>query len=60
MPEIKVDVEVWCECGEGLCSQSSTATRGTGVVVEPCLKCIGAAKDEGETEGYEQGRADFE
>ena len=55
MPEIKVEVEVWCDCGEGLCSQSSTASKGTGVVVEPCQKCLDAAKEEGHEEGYDKG-----
>ena len=55
MPEIKVDVEVWCECGEGLCGQSSPAKRGVGVVVEPCKKCLDVAKVEGNSEGYDRG-----
>ncbi len=55
MPELRVDVEVWCECGEGLCHQSSPATHGVGVVVEPCEKCKDAAKEEGDNEGYDRG-----
>ncbi len=58
MPEITVDVEIWCECGEGLCFQSSTATKGTGVVVEPCLKCLASAEEEAHGEGYERGDDD--
>jgi len=54
MPEILVECEVWCSCGEGLCSQSDCASkshrRSRGVVVEPCKKCIKAARDEGYNE----------
>ena len=53
MPEITIDIEVWCSCGEGLCHQSSEhAGNRTGIDVEPCEKCINAARQEGHDEGY--------
>ena len=58
MPEINIDVEVWCSCGEGLCNQSSTAKRGTGVEVEPCEKCLEVARKEGYDEGYDEGEGE--
>lgn len=54
MPEISIDVEVWCSCGEGLCNQSSAEHRGRGIVVEPCGKCLEIAKQEGYDEGYDE------
>ncbi len=55
MAEIKVEVEVWCECGEGLCGQSSTHPRGRGIIVAPCEKCLETANEEGDDEGYNRG-----
>ena len=59
MPEIPVEVYVYCSCGEHLCNQSeydagkSSANRGTPcLVVEPCEKCKERARDEGYEEGY--------
>ncbi len=60
MPELKIDVEVWCECGAGLCHQSAAATKGTGVVVEPCESCLDNAKEEGDSEGYIRGVSETE
>jgi hypothetical protein len=53
MPEIEVDIEIWCSCGEGLCNQSSVkkARHGNGFVVEPCQKCL----DRAEAKGYDSG-----
>jgi len=50
---VEAEIQVWCECGEGLCRQSS-GTDG-GIIVEPCKKCIDSAKDEGHSEGYDEG-----
>ena len=44
-----VEFEVWCSCGEGLCRQTKNV-RG-GVEVEPCEKCLEAAREEGRDEG---------
>ena len=59
MPEVRVEIEVWCDdCGEGLCSIS----RGEfgGVRVGACPKCIDQAYDNGHDEGYEKARHEFE
>ncbi len=58
MPEI--EVEVWCSCGEGLCSQTRSmwAVRkacSNSLTVEPCEKCLEKARDEGYEKGYEEG-----
>ena len=53
MPEITV--EIWCSCGNGLCNQASTDKYGTGIIVEPCEKCVETARDEGHDAGYHEG-----
>lgn len=62
MPEITVDIEVWCaKCGTGLC-QGTTATthRGRpGFDVEPCPKCMSAENDAGFEVGYDQAKDEF-
>jgi len=45
MPDVRVEIEVWCSCGEGLCGQSRG--RAGGIVVEPCKRCQQEAHDEG-------------
>lgn len=58
MPEINVEIEVWCSCGEGLCNQSSDSNkgRGAGIEVEPCGKCLETAKQQGYDEGYDEAQ----
>ena len=59
MPEISVDVEVYCSCGEGLCRQTTSGqTRGRGqpfFEVQPCENCLEKARDEGKDKGYREG-----
>lgn len=52
MPEVKVEIEVWCSCGEGLCGQSTGRGRSGGITVEPCDKCLKEAEQEGYDRGY--------
>ena len=55
MPSI--EFEVWCSCGNGLCGQAKD--RKDGIEVEPCKKCLEAAREEGYNEGYnERGSED--
>ena len=60
MPTFEVEFEVFCSCGEGLCSQSegSSGRGGPRVTVEPCEKCKDAAYEEGADKGYDQGYGD--
>jgi len=65
MPEVSVNVEVYCaRCGDGLCNQTEATTtynrREPSFRVDPCEKCLEVAKDEGDSEGYERGRAEAE
>jgi len=62
MPEISIEVEVWCSCGEGLCGQTTDAgKRGrAGVSVEPCGKCLGRAEQEGHDRGFEEAREQYQ
>ena len=53
MPDVKVEIQVWCSCGEGLCGQSKGVFGG--IHVEPCPKCLEEAKKEGFDEGYSEG-----
>jgi hypothetical protein len=55
MPEITIDIEVWCSCGEGLCNQSDAHHNRQGIVVEPCDTCLEAQYDEGRNCGYDEG-----
>lgn len=58
MPEVSVEIEIYCSCGEGLCN---TSTGGSGrrgepiITVEPCEKCLEKARDEGYDQGYSEG-----
>lgn len=60
MPTFELEFEVYCECGAGLCSQSSTRTSLTRsspqVIVEPCSRCTEKARDDGYTQGYQDGQ----
>jgi hypothetical protein len=40
--EIKLNLEVYCSCGEGLCQQTEAcmAMRNAYIIVKPCKKCI--------------------
>jgi len=58
MPVVDIEIEVWCECGEGLCGNSRAATRGQGIVVEPCPRCLDNAHSKGYDEGYDNGYDD--
>lgn len=48
--EVEVEFEVYCECGEGLCSNTTVrASRNRGtpqLVIEPCPVCLKAAAKE--------------
>jgi hypothetical protein len=60
MPEISVDIDIYCGCGKHMC-QMATADSKHGrpcFIITPCPDCLAAAKDEGDTEGYERGLAD--
>lgn len=61
MPEIAVEFEVYCQCGNGLCGSTRVHQgRGSGasIEVEACDRCIEAAKEEGRSEGYEECEKD--
>ena len=62
MPEISVEVEVYCSCGEGLCDQSTSSSERyrPNITVEPCEKCLARAIDEARSKGYEEARKEFE
>lgn len=49
MPDVSVNIEVWCSCGKGLCDQSGP--RGQGVEVKPCPDCMQDNYDEGYSDG---------
>lgn len=57
MPEINVEVEIYCSCGNGLCNQSVGGIGRRGIpfiTVEPCEKCLEKARREGYDEGYSE------
>ena len=56
MPSI--DFEVWCSCGVGLCTETKVVVTGRGVSLEiqPCEKCMEAARSEGYDDGFDKGK----
>lgn len=61
MPEVSVEIEVYCSCGEGLCNQSSSGVSARGalyITVEPCDKCMSKQYDEGCLKGYDDAVAE--
>ena len=60
MPEIDVNIELYCSCGNGLCNQATaTHTRNRNepmFEIEPCQICLDKAEDA----GYEKGYAEAE
>jgi flavoprotein len=56
MPTLPMEFEVYCAtCGAGLCSnctEGRTTNRGMPFIsVDPCEKCLDAARDEGYSQG---------
>jgi len=58
MPEISIDIEIFCSCGAGLCNKSSDSSRRghPSFTVEPCEKCLAKYYDEGYDKGYEKAK----
>jgi len=57
MPEISVDIEIFCSCGNGLCNQTTGGRNRhgrPGFTVEPCEKCLAKHYDEGYEKGYDK------
>jgi hypothetical protein len=60
MPEIKVNIEIFCDrCGDGLCGNTSARNKSgryseEAYFVKPCAKCL---KEKYE-EGYEEAQKD--
>ena len=57
MPDVTIDVDVYCaRCGNVLQTESKEGYCGTKEFhAEPCEKCLDAAKDKGDDEGYDRG-----
>ena len=59
MPEIEVNIELYCTCGEGLCRHSKATTTRTRnepmFEIAPCAKCLDSAREEGYDEGHDAG-----
>ena len=53
MPEMKIDVEIWCSCGEGICRNASI--KNQDITLEPCEDCLKKANQEGHDEGFNVG-----
>jgi len=54
MPILEVGFDIRCNvCGANL--EANTATTGVIVFVEPCEKCLAAAREEGYNDGYNEG-----
>ena len=60
MPEISVNIEVWCsECGKGICDLVSQGNKVGHITVEPCPKCLDVAYKEGYDEGYKTAKEEL-
>ena len=59
--DAEVDFEVFCSCGNGMCGATETresrSRRYPQAVVEPCQKCLQAAREEGAEEVRDQMQA---
>jgi len=57
MPQVSVEVEIWCgECGRGICHQATERRKGGGLDVGPCEKCMDASYNR----GYKAAKAEGE
>lgn len=56
----EVDIEVYCECGNGLCNTTSVERRcgSDAFVVEPCEDCSVSKRSEGYDDGHGDGYAE--
>jgi len=56
MPILKLEFEVYCSCGNGLCGNSTEGANRYSqyITIEPCEKC----KDNSYEEGYAQCERD--
>ena len=64
MTDITLNVEIYCGCGEGLCSQTEgTKTRNRGepcFIVEPCETCKEKEYERGVEAGREQMAGEYD
>ena len=58
MPEIRVEIEVYCTCGNGLCNQTSEGTKYNRpcFTVEPCEKCLDKSYEHGYLEAIDKSQ----
>lgn len=64
MPDVTINIEIYCDrCGDGLCNQSTFTTtrmrREPSFRIEPCKKCLEAAKQDGYSDGFEDAKQQF-
>lgn len=59
MPEMSVEFDVYCSCGNGLCNQTEVKAPDRGflwtVTIVPCEVCLDDAKEEGHSAGFDEG-----
>ena len=62
MPALTLEFEVFCECGFGLCNQSTEGSNRHSqyITVEPCSACLERERKEGDDEGYARCEEDNE
>jgi len=62
MPEVSIDIEIYCSCGQGLCSQSTggSGRYGPNITVEPCEKCVDESYERGVEDGWEKAQDERE
>ena len=60
MPEISVDIDIYCACGKHMCQMATSGSKHGRpcFTIEPCPACLETEKDKGDTEGYKRGLAD--
>ena len=61
MPEVEVNIELYCSCGAGICNNATAGSDCRGqpmFTIEPCSVCLDAAEVQGHSEGYESAVED--
>jgi len=65
MPTIEAVFEIWCAvCGDGLCNNVNAEHPGyhpsasNPLIIDPCEKCLDAAREEGYQKGYQEAADD--
>lgn len=60
MPTLKLEFEVYCSCGRGLCGNTTEDRKRNSIIVEPCDSCLEEKYIDGNADGYARCEKDME